>query len=50
MSSDLYSKQYNIRFLHSPKCAMTSIRHAIKCDWTSLDAIPQDAKAIFVVR
>ncbi len=50
MPSDLYSKKYNIRFFHCPKCAMTSVRHVIGCEWTNIKEIPNDAKNIFVYR
>jgi len=50
MSSDLYSKKYNIRFFHCPKCAMTSIRHSIHCEWTDTKYIPNDSKVLFVYR
>ena len=50
MSSDLYSKKYNIRLFHCPKCAMTSLRHNLGLEWTKIECMPTNATNIFVYR
>jgi len=50
MSSDLYSKKYNVRLFHCPKCAMTSMRHNLLLEWTKISDIPSDAINVFVYR